>query len=178
MWKSRSVALDVAELTDESPGPFLTKQQVSARRWQLFAVGLVVVIIDQITKIIALRTLDDGPIEGPFGSAFRLIFNRGSAFSLGEGFGPIFGVLAIIVTIALFWIVRNIEQRSVVFGLGLVGGGAIGNVIDRAFREGSDRILGGAVIDFLEVGSWWPVFNIADVAIVVGGFAVALLSSR
>ncbi len=172
------MALDVDELTDEKAGPVLSKQQTSARRWQLFVVGLAVVILDQITKVIALRTLDDGPIEGPFGSAFRLIFNRGSAFSLGEGLGPVFGVLAIIVTVALFWIVRTIEKRSVVFGLGLVGGGAIGNVIDRAFREGNDTILGGAVIDFLEIGSWWPVFNIADVAIVIGGFVVALLSSR
>lgn len=178
MLKSRSAGLDVDELTDGSAGSLLTKQQISARRWQLFIVSVIVVIVDQITKIIALRTLDDGPIDGPFGSALRLIFNRGSAFSLGEGLGPIFGVLAIIVTIAMYWIVKSIEKRSVVFGLGLVGGGAIGNVIDRAFREGSDRILGGAVIDFLEVGSWWPVFNIADVAIVVGGIAVALLSSR
>ena len=170
--------MDVDELTDESTGPVLTKQQVSARRWQLFAVAVVVIAIDQITKELAVRNLADGPIEGPFGSSLRLIFNRGSAFSLGEGLGPVFGVLAIIVSIAMFWIVRNVERRSVVFGLGLITGGAIGNVNDRALREGNDTILGGAVIDFLEAGSWWPVFNIADVAIVVGGAVVALLSAR
>ena len=170
--------MDVDESTEASSGPLLTKQQVGARRKILFVVAAVVVIVDQITKIIALETLMDGPIRGPFGSAFRLIFNRGSAFSLGEGFGPVFGVLAIIVSIALFWVVRSVESRVVVFGLGLIGGGAIGNVIDRAFRDGSDSFLGGAVIDFLEIGAWWPLFNIADVAIVVGGIMVALLSSR
>ena len=168
----------VDELTDQSGGPLLTKAQVSARRWQLFVVAALVVAVDQITKQIAVTTLDDGPIAGPFGSSLRLIFNRAAAFSLGEGFGPVFGVLAIVVTISLFGIVRNVERRSVVFGLGLVGGGAIGNVIDRAFRDGNDRFLGGAVIDFLEAGSWWPVFNLADVAIVVGGALVALLSAR
>lgn len=64
-----------------------------------------------------------------------------------------------------------------VLGLGLIQGGAIGNVVDRLFRDG-DGFLGGAVIDFLEIGDWWPVFNIADAAIVVGAIAVALLSPR
>lgn len=170
--------MDVDELTSNAEAPLLTKQQVNAHRWQLFVISVVVIIFDQITKEIAVNTLDDGPIDGPFGSSLRLIFNRGSAFSLGEGLGPIFGVLAIIVYFALFWVVRNVESKVVVGGLGLVGGGAIGNVIDRAFRDGSDSFLGGAVIDFLEAGSWWPVFNFADVAIVVGGFVVALLSAR
>ncbi len=168
--------MDVDELTDDATVA-QAASSVRARRFALAAVIGVVVLIDQVTKEIALRTLADGPIEGPFGSSLRLIFNRGSAFSLGEGFGPVFGVLAIIVSISLFWVVRNIERPVVVFGLGLVGGGAIGNVIDRAVRDGSESFLGGAVIDFLEAASWWPVFNIADVAIVVGGVVVALLSS-
>ena len=77
----------------------------------------------------------------------------------------------------MFWIVRNVERRWVVFGLGLIQGGAVGNVIDRIVRDG-DGFLGGAVIDFLEVGDWWPVFNLADAAIVVGGVLVAVLGSR
>ena len=77
----------------------------------------------------------------------------------------------------MFFLVKEVNRRSVVFGLGLIQGGAIGNVIDRLFREG-EGFMGGAVIDFLDVGDWWPVFNIADAAIVVGGAMVALLSSR
>ncbi len=171
--------MDVAESdTDSSPDEVeLSPAQVTARRWQLLTVSAIVIAIDQITKIWAVNTLDTQTYEGPFGSSLRLVFNRGSAFSLGEGFGPVFGVLAIIISIALFFIVKQVEGRAVVFGLGLVQGGALGNVIDRLFRDG-EGFLGGAVIDFLEIGDWWPVFNIADAGIVVGGIMVALLSPR
>jgi signal peptidase II len=169
--------LDVAESTSDSPARLLTNQQVAARRWQLFTVSIVVVVIDQLTKAWALSALDDNTVDGPFGSSLRLVYNSGSAFSLGESFGPIFGVLAIGVSIAMYWIVRGVERRSVVLGLGLIQGGALGNVLDRLFREG-DGFLGGAVIDFLEVGDWWPVFNIADAAIVIGGAIVAFQGSR
>ena len=167
----------VGELTNEAAEPLLANDRVNARRVQLFSTAVVVVIIDQITKQLALSGLADGPIEGPLGTSLRLVFNRGSAFSLGEGFGPVFGIAAIVVTIAMYWLVKSVDRTAVVIGLGFIAGGAIGNVIDRAFRDGSDRFLGGAVIDFLEIGSFWPVFNIADVAIVVGGAYVALKSS-
>ena len=163
--------------TDSPPDVELSPAQVAARRWQLLTVSVTVLIIDQVTKIWAVSALEDSSIDGPFGSSLRLVFNRGSAFSLGEGLGPLFGVLALSISVAMYWLVRRVERRSVVFGLGLVQGGAIGNVIDRAFRDG-DGFLGGAVIDFLEVGDWWPVFNIADAGIVVGGIMVALLSAR
>ncbi len=155
----------------------LTRREVAARRWQLATIAVVVIVIDQLTKSWALDRLADESIEGPWGSSLRLVFNRGSAFSLGSGFGPLFGVLALVIGLGLFFVVRSVRERSVVFGLGLVQGGAIGNVIDRAFRDG-DGFLGGAVIDFLEMGDWWPVFNIADVAIVVGGIIVVLFGSR
>lgn len=159
------------DISDSSPGP------INAPHLWLLAVSLVIIIIDQGTKIWALETLPGNPIEGPFGSAFRLVFNRGSAFSLGEGFGPLFGILAIVISIALLWVVRSVNRRIVVIGLGLVQGGAIGNVIDRLFRDG-EGFLGGAVIDFLDIGDFWPVFNIADAAIVVGGILVAIYGSR
>jgi signal peptidase II len=169
---SKSAGLDVVESTSDSPADTLSPTEVTARRWQLLTVSAVVILIDQLSKAWALGALDDSSYDGPLGSGLRLVYNRGSAFSFGEGLGPLFGVLAFVISVALFWIVR-----SVVLGLGLVQGGAIGNVIDRLFREG-DGFLGGAVIDFLEIGDWWPVFNIADAAIVIGGAMVALLSSR
>jgi signal peptidase II len=169
--------LDVAESTSDSPAIRLSPAEVTARRWQLLTVSTVVILIDQLSKAWALSALDGSSYDGLFGSGLRLVYNRGSAFSLGEGLGPLFGILAVVISIALFWIVRSIEKRSVVLGLGLVQGGAIGNVIDRLFREG-DGFLGGAVIDFLEIGDWWPVFNIADSAIVIGGAMVTVLSSR
>ncbi len=169
--------LDVAETAPESTTIQLSRAQIVARRWQLITVAVVVLIIDQLTKAWAVSSLAGERIDGPLGSSLRLVYNRGSAFSLGEGLGPLFGVLAIVVSVAMFWIVRHVPSRMVVFGLGLIQGGAIGNVIDRLFRDG-DGFLGGAVIDFLEVGDWWPVFNIADAAIVVGGVLVAILGSR
>ena len=168
---------DVASATTEPPEAKLSAAAVTARRWQLLAISILVIVIDQITKAWAVSTLANQQFDGPFGSSLRLVFNRGSAFSLGEGLGPLFGVLAIVVSAAMIWFVRSVPRRSVVTGLGLIQGGAIGNVIDRAFRDG-DGFHGGAVIDFLEIGDWWPVFNIADVAIVIGGIVVAILGSR
>jgi signal peptidase II len=171
-------ASDAAELETTAELVELTPGEVSARRWQLHVIALIVIGIDQLTKTWAVGALSDGTIhEGPFGSQLRLVYNTGSAFSLGAGLGPVFAVLAIAVSIAMFFIVRRIESRAVVFGLGLVQGGALGNVLDRMFRDG-DGFLRGPVVDFLEAGDWWPVFNIADVAIVVGGIIVVLLGSR
>ncbi|MDW3179705.1 MAG: signal peptidase II [Acidimicrobiia bacterium] len=177
MSSSKSAGLGVAESTSDSSAVALGPLQISARRWQLLTVCIGVLIVDQITKVWAVSALEDSSIDGPFGSSLRLVYNTGSAFSLGEGLGPVFGVLAIAVSVAMFWIVRHVRSRVVVLGLGLIQGGALGNVIDRLFRDG-DGFLGGAVIDFLEVGGWWPVFNLADVAIVVGGALVAILGSR
>lgn len=177
MWNTKSVGLAAAELHEQSAAPTSTAVLASRRRI-LLVVAVVVVVVDQVSKWWALRTLDDRTIDGPLGSALRLVYNTGSAFSLGSGFGPLFGALAVLVAIAMFWIVRNVEHRVVVVGLGMVQGGAIGNVIDRTFRDGEGGVLGGAVIDFLEVGDWWPVFNIADAAIVVGGVIVVLFGSR
>lgn len=171
--------MEVAESGTDSTPPevALSPQQVAARRWQLLATSAVVIAVDQATKIWAVSSLQNDTIEGPFGSSLRLVYNRGSAFSLGEGLGPVFGILAIVISIAMLFIVKQIDRRIVVLGLGLIQGGALGNVIDRLFRDG-DGFLGGAVIDFLEVGDWWPVFNIADAAIVVGALMVGLLSPR
>ena len=156
----------------------LSSAQVTARRWQLLVIAAVVVGFDQLTKAWATATLELGePIEGPFGSSLKLVHNTGSAFSLGSSFGPVFGVIAIGVAIAMVFVVARVADRRVVTGLALIQGGALGNVIDRLLREG-DGFLGGRVIDFLEMGDWWPVFNFADVAIVVGGAIVVLYGSR
>ncbi len=155
----------------------LSRAQITARRWQLATTAVVVVIVDQLTKAWAVRGLADGSIDGPLGSSLRLVYNTGSAFSLGTGFGPLFGLIALVVAVAMVWVVRGVESRAMVTGLGLLQGGAVGNVLDRFFREG-DGILGGPVIDFLEIGSWWPVFNLADVAIVCGGAVILLVGTR
>jgi signal peptidase II len=133
----------------------------------------VVVALDQITKEIALRTLDDGPVDLIEGAlTLRLTFNSGGAFGVGEGFPQLFLAATVgIVALILFW-ARNLEKRSWIVALGMVMGGGIGNVSDRLFR-GHD----GRVVDFVDLHVW-PVFNVADSAIVAGVALIFLLGLR
>jgi signal peptidase II len=170
------VASGAADL-DLAASDVVSPEAVRRRRLQLGTVGLLVVALDQITKAWAVSALADKDIEGPWGSSLRLVYNTGSAFSFGSGFGPVFGVIALGVAVWLFRFVREVEDFWLIVGLGMIQGGAVGNVLDRLFRDG-DGFMRGAVVDFIEAADWWPVFNVADIAIVVGGFVVVILGSR
>jgi signal peptidase II len=102
---------------------------------------------------------------------FHLTFNSGMAFSRGRGLGPIIGVVALVVVVVLLLSLRRQGSKLATVAVALVIGGAAGNVADRLFRNG-DGFLRGEVVDFIDL-QWWPVFNVADSAIVVG---VALLA--
>jgi signal peptidase II len=93
------------------------------------------------------------------------------AFSRGEGLGPVIGVLALVVVAALLVSLRRQTSVASTAAVGLVIGGAAGNVVDRLFR--SPGWLRGAVVDFIDL-QWWPIFNVADVAITVGGLLLLL----
>ncbi|QXC63455.1 signal peptidase II [Aquihabitans sp. G128] len=140
--------------------------------------GVVVVLLDQLTKHWALNRLDDGSVVDVVGSLrFNLAYNTGTAFSLGsgKGLGPWISVLAIVVVVGLS-LGYTSRFRLGAVAAGLIAGGAIGNLADRAFR-GDDGFLHGAVIDFVDL-QWWPVFNLADAAIVVGAGLLVLASLR
>ncbi|MEM7288554.1 MAG: signal peptidase II [Actinomycetota bacterium] len=144
--------------------------------WPLLAgIGLVVVIIDQITKWWAVEELDGGRrIELFWTAQFRLVRNDGAAFSLGSGLTPLISIAAMAISIAVIVAARRLaDQPRVVAALGLVLGGAVGNLIDRFFRPG-DGFLAGHVIDFIDF-QWYPVFNVADIGVVCGGILVVLL---
>jgi signal peptidase II len=128
-------------------------------------IAIAVVITDQLTKQWALAALDDGPVDVVWTLRFNLVFNRGMAFGQGEGLGPVIGVLALGVVVALLISLRRGSGTLGAVGVGLVVGGAIGNVIDRLFR--SPGWLRGAVVDFIDF-QWFPVFNVADMAINIG----------
>jgi signal peptidase II len=153
---------------------------VTASPWRaplLLAAG--VVIADQLTKHWAVNRLtDDRVIELFWTLQFNLAFNSGMAFSRGQGLGPIIAVVATVVIVWLLVSLRTTGGRLNTFGIGCVIGGAAGNLIDRAFRQ--DAWLRGAVVDFIDF-QWFPIFNVADIAINVGAGALilnAILTAR
>jgi signal peptidase II len=122
---------------------------------------------DQITKSMAVEYLRSGPVHlfGPFSLA--LDYNSGIAFSVGVGLTvPI--ILAVVATIGLLvWFARSVPSLPAAVAVGLVLGGAIGNLSDRFFRG-----HGGAVVDFIH-STFWPTFNVADSCVVCGCFLLA-----
>jgi signal peptidase II len=149
----------------------------AARRYGvLVGVAAAVVLADQLTKWWALETLADGRIiDLVWTLRLRLVFNTGSAFSVGSGAGPFIGIVALVIVVGLMVFSRRVHDVRLLALLGVIGGGALGNLADRAFRDG-DGVLGGAVVDFVDL-QWWPVFNVADAALWVG-IGVLLLASR
>ncbi|MCU1369273.1 MAG: peptidase [Ilumatobacteraceae bacterium] len=152
---------------------------VPPRRLGIVAgVAVVVLLADQASKWWAVNRLDGGQIIDLVGSLrFNLFYNTGVAFSLGsdDGLGPWISVLAIGVVVAVSFGATSRYPLGAVAS-GLISGGAIGNLLDRAFR-GDQGFLHGAVIDFIDP-QWWPVFNIADAAIVVGAILLVIASFR
>ena len=127
-----------------------------------------IILLDQLTKWWALERLEDGQIIELFWTLqFRLVRNTGIAFSQGENLGPVFTILILFVILLVVRLGAQIQSLVGKVSVGLVIGGAIGNLVDRVFRA-EEGFLGGGVVDFVDF-QWWPVFNIADSAIVVGG---------
>ncbi|MCS5677518.1 MAG: signal peptidase II [Actinomycetota bacterium] len=140
-------------------------------RWMVPALaGAAVLLLDQLTKWWASEALADRTIDLVWTLRLHLVFNTGAAFSQGEGWGPLFAVLILLVVALLVRQGAGTDDPMTRIAVGVVIGGAIGNLADRAFREGGG-FFGGAVIDFIDL-QWWPVFNVADSAIVVGGVLV------
>lgn len=143
----------------------------------ILGVAATVVVIDQLTKAWALRSLADGPVRVGATLEFALAYNTGTAFSLGSGrgLGPWIALLAIGVVVALS-MGETSRLRLGAWAAGLVAGGAIGNLADRAFR-GSDGFLHGGVVDFIAF-DWWPTFNVADIGVTVGAVLLVLAGLR
>lgn len=129
-------------------------------------VALAVIVLDQITKALVLGSLEEAVRVTPFFNLV-LVWNRGVSFGMldsgGTGTPWLLSGLALAVVIGLVLWLRRTDTRLVAIGLGLVIGGALGNVID--------RVRFGAVVDFLDfhlAGFHWPAFNVADSAICIG----------
>ena len=136
-------------------------------------VALVVVVADQLTKTWAVNNLVDRDVDVFWTLRFHLGFNTGMAFSRGQNWGPVIGVLALVVVVGLLLSLRRQPGRLTSISIGLIVGGAIGNVIDRLFR--SPAWFRGAVVDWIDF-QWFPIFNIADMGITIGGVLLVLSS--
>jgi signal peptidase II len=136
-----------------------------------------VVLVDQLTKHWAVNALDDNHvIDVVWTLRFNLAFNKGMAFSSADWLGPVIPFLAIgVATFLLVSVRRSGATRWFATAVGLVIGGSVGNVVDRLFRN--DGWLDGAVVDFIDL-EWWPIFNVADMGIVVGGAILLVLTLR
>lgn len=158
------------------PGPRPPRATLSAGRRRglvLSVVAAAVVSFDQWSKSWAEQALAHGPLHvvGPL--YLVLTYNKGAAFSLGSGVAPVVELLAVVLAGLVLWHWRRLSSGraswAYVVGFGLLSGGAVSNLCDRFLRHHN-----GAVVDFIQVASWWPVFNVADAAITVGALTVAV----
>ncbi|MDF0532451.1 signal peptidase II [Tsukamurella sp. 8F] len=148
---------------DDRPGTVPTPRRAHTRL-VLAGVAAAVIALDILTKCLVVAKIDPEHPVRIIGDAvtLRLIRNSGAAFSMATGMTWVLSLIAIGVIV---WVIRmgsRLQSLWWAVGLGLVVGGASGNLIDRIFR--SPGVLRGHVVDFVSVG-WWPVFNVADSAI-------------
>jgi signal peptidase II len=143
----------------------------------LLAVAVIVLVTDIVTKVVIVATLSDrAPVKllGGF-LTLRVTRNPGAAFSIGPSLTVVFAVIAVGVIVFILRTSRRIKSLAWAVTLGLLLGGATGNLTDRLFRyPGPFR---GYVVDWIQIPHW-PVFNIADSCIVCGGVLAVFLAVR
>lgn len=140
------------------------------------AVAAAVIAVDHATKWWALQALDDRNIDLFWKLRFNLVHNPGGAFGLGSKYAPMFALIALTIVLVLFRRGGAFQTKLAQVSVGLVLGGAVGNLLDRVFREGYG-FLGGRVVDFIDV-QFWPVWNVADMGISIGAVLLALTAGR
>ncbi|WP_430295023.1 signal peptidase II [Sinomonas sp. B1-1] len=162
------------EPTSPTPGP------VTPARRRIGLLGLLAAaayVLDQLTKLWVTGTMVEGeriPVLPPL-LQWYYIRNSGAAFSIGEGVTWVFTIIMTVVSVAIVAYARKIRSAGWAVGLGLVLGGALGNLTDRLFREPSFGM--GHVVDFISLPNF-AIFNLADSAVVVGVSLICLLTLR
>ena len=150
----------------------------STSYWQrLYFLAALIWIIDYSTKVWALNNLSQVEPTRVIGSVLqlRLVFNPGAAFSFATNFTFIFTILAVLAVGVISYYSIKIAHLWWAAVLGLALGGILGNLTDRIFRDPS--IFNGHVIDWIELPRW-PVFNVADMAIVCAALLSVLLIAQ
>jgi signal peptidase II len=142
-------------------------EAIAPWRRALAACG-VVVLVDQATKAIVVSSLDVGQRESlVLGFDLTNTANRGLAFGIGQGRGFVLAVTIAALALVLAWFAVDPRRPGLWLSVGLLAGGALGNL--------ADRVRAHAVTDFIDL-PLWPAFNLADVAITLGALGLVLSS--
>jgi signal peptidase II len=183
-WPSSAGPAEECVLTEqtEQPEPAVGGPVRRRRTRLLLSLAAAVLLVDLVTKLVVVARIEPGEDIRLLGGALYLthLRNTGAAFSFAEGFTVVFSLVALAVVAVIVRTARRLFSTGWAVTLGLVLGGAVGNLVDRVFRD--PGFLRGGVVDFLSVfgpdGEVWPVFNVADSAIVCGGILGAVLALR
>jgi signal peptidase II len=154
-----------------APAPILQRRQPL-----LLSVAAVILTLDIVSKVVAVKMLTPGqpvPIIGDT-VTWTLVRNSGAAFSMATGYTWMLTLIASAVVAGIIWMGRRLVSTWWAIGLGMILGGAMGNLVDRFCRAPGP--LRGHVVDFLSIG-WWPVFNVADPSVVGGAILLVTLSA-
>jgi signal peptidase II len=142
---------------------------ITAWRRALAVCGAVV-LVDQVSKAVVVSSLAIGQRERLFlGFDLTNIPNRGLAFGIGHGHGFVLAVTIVALALVLLWFAVDPGRPDLWLAVGLLTGGALGNL--------ADRVRADAVTDFIDP-PLWPTFNLADVAITLGAVGLVLISLR
>jgi signal peptidase II len=166
----------VPTTTDDQSDAPSTHPRRRALLIALFSIAAVVLVLDQASKAWALDALADGERRQLIGDllGLQLVFNPGAALSIATGVTWLLTIVATVVIVVVVRASRRIGSRAWAVALGLLLGGALGNLVDRWIREpGPAR---GHVVDFIAYAHWF-VGNVADIAIVVAAVMVVILAA-
>jgi signal peptidase II len=172
-------------VTTEQPTSDAANQAAALRNriWTLLLTAVVALGADLVSKVLIVANVP--PEHRPIRVLGGLLYieqarNSGAAFSVGTGATVILTAISVVVVIVIVRAARRMTSPAWAVSLGLVLGGALGNLTDRFFR--APGVGKGHVVDWISVfgpdGQRWPIFNLADSAIVVGGAVAVLLSLR
>ncbi|KQR11172.1 signal peptidase II [Cellulomonas sp. Leaf334] len=161
--------------TDDQPdAPPSTRRR--ALLITLFSLSAVVLVLDQLSKAWAISSLVEGERRDLVGNllGLQLVFNPGAALSIATGMTWVLTIVATVVIVVIVRASRRIGSWAWAVALGLLLGGALGNLVDRLVRE--PGIARGHVVDFIAYADWF-VGNVADIAIVSAAVLVVILAA-
>lgn len=144
----------------------MTEARRNRLQWLAIGLGLIIVAVDQLIKSQLIATLTPHKSVAFLGDVVRLYltYNDSAAFSMGFGQTWIFAVISSIASLMLLWYIPRLQTNSWNIMAGIALGGVVGNLVDRLFRE--PGFGNGYVVDYLQIPFNFPIFNLADIAIV------------